>query len=224
MAKKKEEKQVQQLKITPPRYGFIKVQVGNKGLGSSLIVHRVDEKTWKYLEARGQNAAKSKTDSRAKRDAEKEFRDSMYYMPESKATDKNPKYGIPAAGFKKAMVRAAKPIEGLTMIDTQQSIFVYDDDEGLVKLTCKDPRMRTDVVNIGNGAKKNPDLRYRGEFLEWSCKLNIRYDADFFTAEEVLNLLARAGFAVGWGEMRPEKGYSHGQYEIQGTPTVTEPK
>jgi len=225
MATKKAVKTVKpQLRISKPRYGFIDVTVGNKGMDSTLIVHALGEKMKHYLEERGKNNIGSRKTAKEERNPEQEFKDSMYYMPGSSPKSKNPKYGLVAAGFKKAMVRAAKPIDGIAMTDVQQNIFVYDEADGLVPIKCSKPRMREDIVSIGKGTGKTPDLRYRGEYKDWSAKLRIRYNADFFTSEEVLNLLSHAGLSVGWGEMRPEKGYDHGIYDIQGDAKVQEPK
>jgi hypothetical protein len=213
------------LKIQPPRIGFVEVTVGNKGMGSTLITHAMGEKVRHYLDQRGKNMLGDRKAAKEVRDPKREFLESMYYMPGSKPGGKKPKYGLVASGFKKAMVRAAKPISGIAMTDVNQTIFVHDEADGLVPITTrKAPRMREDIVQIGKGQGKTPDLRYRGEFEEWSAKLRIQFDADFFTGEEILNLLSRAGTTVGWGEMRPEKGYGHGMYQIIGTPKINEPK
>ena len=120
-------------------------------------------------------------------------------------------------------MRAAKPIDGIAMTDVLQNIYICEEDRGMVKLTGK-PNMHESIVRIGKGTQKTPEIRYRAEFKSWSTNLKIRYNADFFSADEVINLLAQAGLLVGWGEMRPEKGYSNGMYAIQGKPKVVEPR
>jgi hypothetical protein len=213
----------QDIRITKPRFGYVYVTVGNKGLGSTLITHAMGEKMRKYLEDRGQNMLGERTKAKEKRNIKQEYLDSMYYMPGSGPESKKPQYGLVASGFKKAMVRASKPIGGIAMIDVNSNVFVFDEADGLIPIKCKAPRMREDIVRIGKGKGATPELRYRGEFLEWSAKLRVRYNADFFAAKEILNLISHAGLSVGWGEMRPEKGYDHGLYDIQGTPKLQDP-
>ena len=171
------------VRIAPPRMGYVDVTVGNKGLGSSLIVHAIGQKTENYLRERGQNNIGKRKGAKEKRDPQQEFIDSMYYMPGGGPTAKKPVYAILASGFKKGMMRAAKPIDGIAMTDVLSNIYVCDEEEGKVTMSCKKPTMREDIVRIGNGANKTPDLRYRGEFKEWSAKLKIRYNADFFSGE-----------------------------------------
>lgn len=58
------------------------------------------------------------------------------------------------------------------------------------------------------------DIRYRGEFQEWSALLPIQYNAGVITKEQLANMLNMGGFAVGVGEWRPEKGGSYGMYHV----------
>jgi len=45
---------------------------------------------------------------------------------------------------------------------------------------------------------------------KWGATVRIRYDEDQFTAEDVVNLLLRAGQQVGIGEGRPYSKTSNG--------------
>jgi hypothetical protein len=45
---------------------------------------------------------------------------------------------------------------------------------------------------------------------EWSAVIRIRYDSDQFKAQDVLNLIMRAGLQVGVGEGRPDSKDSAG--------------
>jgi hypothetical protein len=47
-------------------------------------------------------------------------------------------------------------------------------------------------------------------FKTWGCTLRIRFDADQFTVDDVMNLLERAGQQVGIGEGRPNSPNSFG--------------
>jgi hypothetical protein len=93
------------------------------------------------------------------------------------------------------------------------SVFVvadgYDEEgNGLVKITKGQPHMD---VRAGRNANGGTDLRARPMWQEgWRARLTIRWDADQFTASDVVNLLARAGLQVGVGEGRPDSKMSAG--------------
>jgi hypothetical protein len=54
---------------------------------------------------------------------------------------------------------------------------------------------------------------------ELAAVLNIRYDADQFSATDVMNLIARVGMQVGIGEGRPDSkqsaGMGFGTFEVE---------
>lgn len=58
------------------------------------------------------------------------------------------------------------------------------------------------------------DIRYRGEFREWSADLAIRFNASVLSAEQITNLFNMAGFGVGVGEWRPERSGSFGMFHV----------
>ena len=205
MAKKKEEKI--QVRIAPPNHEFIEMHISNEGL-PSMIVHRFSEKAQQQLKDIDNNKKGTRKGVRPARNPEQEYQDSLYRMP-----DKNNVFGVPTAGFKHAMVRAAKAVDGITMTDMKMAFWVLEDDGGLVKIEGK-PNLHESIVRL-SGPGRPPQIRYRGEFKDWSAILKIRFDADLFTAEEIINLCARAGSTVGWGERRLEKGYDHGGWIIK---------
>jgi len=61
---------------------------------------------------------------------------------------------------------------------------------------------------------KTADIRHRGEFKEWSADLEVQYNEDWISAEQIANLISLAGFSVGVGEWRPEKNGQYGTFEI----------
>jgi len=71
--------------------------------------------------------------------------------------------------------------------------------------------MREDMVRVGMGTA---DLRYRGEFADWSAKLLVRYNANVLSESQILNILNVAGFAVGVGEWRPERDGMSGMFHV----------
>lgn len=73
------------------------------------------------------------------------------------------------------------------------------------------PVMREDMVRIGSGVA---DIRFRAEFKEWSTVLNIKYNANAISFEQIVNLLNYGGFANGVGEWRPGKGGNNGTFHV----------
>jgi hypothetical protein len=61
------------------------------------------------------------------------------------------------------------------------------------------------------------DLRYRPEFRAWKFVVTCDVDSDALTEADVINLVNRAGFGVGIGEWRPEKGGEYGRFAIDTT-------
>lgn len=73
------------------------------------------------------------------------------------------------------------------------------------------PSVREDMVKL-SGIQKVPDLRYRAEFSPWALEFTMAYDPQMFASESLMNLLGRAGFTVGLGEWRQERGGSNGLF------------
>ena len=198
-----------QVEVVPVRPIDIReFQIPIRGV-TPLIVHKFSEKARKSIEDKQQQKAKG---GREKRDPHTEFLSALYMMPDSPAPlTKGARYGVPASGFKKAAVKACRYIDGINMTFASGAFHVLDDAGGMVQLKCSEPTMREDTIRLPN---KNLDLRYRPEFAEWSCILRIRYNASAISAEQIVNLFHHAGFHIGWGELRAEKGFSNGMFEV----------
>ena len=119
--------------------------------------------------------------------------------------------GVPAAAFRSAAIRACKAV-GFNMTDAKISIFIeadgFDKDDGtpLVRLIADAPERSEMAVRV----QRTTDIRVRPMWREWEMHLRVRYDADQFTDEDVLNLVSRAGMQVGIGEGRPFSSNSDG--------------
>ena len=126
---------------------------------------------------------------------------------------KNPEqdfYGFPAVGFKSSAVRAAKQVEGMTMTDAKAWFYVIPDDGDLVRIYGPPPVIREDMVKI----QQTTDIRFRGQFNEWRVTLNVRYNKDQISSEQLLNLFELAGFSCGVGEWRMERGGTFGTFTL----------
>jgi len=177
-----------------------------KGI-SPLISHKWSEKAKK--EMLDKQMKKALTTRQAK-NPQAEFESSLYLL----SNGKHPKgpYGFPAVAFKAAAVRAAKQLDGMNMTDARGLFYIEPDDGDLVQIhTPQPPEMREDMVRL-NG--KSADIRYRGSFVNWSVTLNVRYNADVVSQEQLLNLFELAGFSCGVGEWRMEKGGTFGTFTL----------
>lgn len=143
--------------------------------------------------------------------------------------------GIPAGALRNAMVRACSlPAVNFEMTKAKMCIFIqgdgYDAVEGtpLIKLFREDEDGKQitaephHVEHMVRNATGVADIRVRAMYDEgWRSRVRIKFDADVFTAEDVANLLMRAGLQVGVGEGRPFSpkscGMGWGQFEcVQG--------
>ena len=170
---------------------------------SPLIEHKWSEKALTML--RDKHAG-IKVKNREARDPEAEFH-SAYYKCE------DGQYGFPAGGIKQCLINAAHKDIGLEKTLLRKSLFIIPDDtiNNLCAFETDDPVMREDIVRIGQGST---DLRYRPEFRNWSMIIRMEFDSMSLTQNTILNLVQRAGFGVGLGEWRPEKGGEYGRFQV----------
>jgi hypothetical protein len=100
------------------------------------------------------------------------------------------------------MVGACRHFKNLPMTKVKVALRVEglpgDDGVPLVKISGE-PRMREDTVRLETGVA---DLRYRAGFPEWAANLEITYNADIISKEQLYNLVDAAGYG-GIGEWRP---------------------
>lgn len=121
--------------------------------------------------------------------------------------------GIPASAFRNAMISACKTV-GFKMTLGKLSLFVEADGfdaasgDPLVKITKGTPHMDIRPARNSNGST---DLRARPMWDEgWEARVRIRWDAEQFSAADVVNLLSRVGMQVGIGEGRADSKMSAG--------------
>lgn len=123
-------------------------------------------------------------------------------------------YGIPAPAFRAACIDVMR-MTNYKMTNAKMSIFcrgngwdAADPGTSLVRLIAPPPRQRQDAMrNTGGGV----DIRIRPEWRYWMAVVTLRWDGGQFDAQDVLNLLTRAGEQVGIGEGRPFSKDSYGQ-------------
>ena len=72
--------------------------------------------------------------------------------------------------------------------------------------------MREDMVRVGMGTA---DIRYRGEFRNWSTDLTITYNANGkYSIEQIINIINAGGYSCGIGEWRPERDGQNGMFHV----------
>lgn len=177
---------------------------------SPLIMHQWSEKAKREMRDKQQEGKKTKT--REKRVSADEAKAATYVT-------KDGDIGIPGMAFKSSLLSAAHRDLGIERTLVRKALFlVTDDPNKVLKIECSKPTVREDTVRIGMGSA---DLRYRPEFTEWSCLIELEVDSELLQRDDVLALVDRAGFGVGICEWRPEKGGEYGRFEIDPDVPVT---
>jgi len=161
---------------------------------SILVMHKWSEKALTQIR---EKKAGRKTKTRDICDPQQEGHNAAYY------TEKG-EFGIPVGAVKKAIIGAAHNDLGIAKTLVKKALFLHCEDSSRnLVLRCGDPKIREDYVRVSSGGT---DLRYRPEFPKgWEVDLDIEYDADLLTPDDIVNLVERAGFGIGIGEGRPEK-------------------
>lgn len=189
------------------RYRTLCITVEGK---TALIVHAWSAKAVRMMLDKQMGIPSA---GREKKNPLNDFKESLYYLPEDKG------FGMPAPCFKAAIVTAANDVE-LKMTECKRNVHVnsYLVPINAPPLDKKDytewdtkyekdlkfhhehgARMRMDMVRLESGVA---DIRFRGEFLKWSCDLEIEFNEAIITAAQLTNLIQAAGQS-GIGEWRP---------------------
>ena len=199
--------QEREVRISPPKFTTLNVEI--RGI-SPLVQNRFSKKAKDAMMgkmAAGSTARGKKI--REARDFNADFLASQYYG----GTEDAAWNGIPASAFRNASIDVCRMV-GFKMTHAKMSVFIeadgFDIYEGtpLVKLFSPNPPEITDMaVRNATGVA---DIRIRPMWREWGAIVRIRFDEDQFTADDVMNLINRAGMQVGIGEGRPFSKSSNG--------------
>ena len=197
------------LVITIPKINVQQVQIHLVG-DSPLISHAWSEKAKKQMLDKQMKKAKSAKEAK---DPWLDFCDSLYWLTERPAKPaekdiRSAKFGFPCVAFKAAAVGACRFSDGIKMTEARGAFHVIGE---FAEIQGGAPAMREDMVRVGMGTA---DIRFRGEFKDWSAVLTVSYNADALSPEQIVNLFNIAGFGVGVGEWRPEKDGSYGRFHV----------
>jgi hypothetical protein len=173
-----------------------------------LIVHNWSEKAKRQMLDAQQGRKKVKEI----RDPQADYESSLYRIATEDGIDH---HGFPVLAFKAATIGGARFYDkSVTMTMLRQCMFFKGvvtkaDPAQLVKINGE-PHMREDVVRVGQGT----DLRYRGEFSQWSADLVITFVTSSLSQGSVLSLIDAGGMGVGVGEWRPQRSGEYGTYMV----------
>lgn len=175
---------------------------------SPLISHRWSEKAKQMMLDKQMKKA---SPGKAAKDPWEDFCDSLYWIteqpkPATQEDIEGASFGFPAVAFKSSAVGACR-FADMKMTEARGAFHVVGE---MIPIEGT-PRMREDMVRVGMGTA---DIRYRGEFPEWRCTIQIVYNANAISPEQIVNLFNVAGFGVGVGEWRPEKDGSYGRFHV----------
>lgn len=178
---------------------------------SPLIVHAWSEKAKREMLEKQMKKAKA---GKPAKDPFADYINSLYWLTEKpeKPTQndiENAKFGFPAVAFKSAAVDAGYQSGITPNKTTSRGAFHIVGDMVEIDGT---PEIREDMVRIGMGTA---DIRYRGEFKKWSANIDVRYNANAMSIEQIINLFNIGGFACGVGEWRPAKDGSYGMFHVE---------
>ena len=128
--------------------------------------------------------------------------------------------GVPAAALRNACIDVCRMV-GFKMTHAKMSIFIQADGndkvdgQPLVRLDADAPE-RTEMAT--RNATGVADIRIRPMWRKWKLHIVVRFDADQFTSNDVVNLISRAGEQCGLGEGRPfskaSNGMGYGTFRI----------
>lgn len=184
---------------------------------SPLIMHAWSDKAKQMILDKQMKKAKSKGHD-AKNPVE-DFINSMYWLEgkPSEYTEEafaaaikgGARFGFPSTAFKASAVAAAYRAGVFKNMVTPNGAFHIDSE--MVEIFGV-PHMREDMVRIALGGT---DIRFRGQFDDWSATFDVKYNAGVLSLEQVVNMFSLGGFACGLGEWRPEKGGQYGMFHVE---------
>lgn len=196
--------------VTLPPLAIRQMQIRLVG-DSPLICHAWSEKAKRQMLDKQMKKAKQAKEAKS---PEQDFFDSLYWLTPKPGTSsgaelRDARFGFPTVAFKSAAVDACSHIDGITKVQARGAFHIIGD---MVEIVGT-PTPREDMVKIAMGTA---DIRYRGEFREWSATLNVRYNASTLSAEQIVHLFNTSGFAIGIGEWRPQRDGSFGMFHVAG--------
>lgn len=193
-----------------------------------LIMHAWSEKAKKQMLDAQMGKAKGKQKER--KSPAQDFIDSMYWLtnkPDTadiededgkiaafyQAVQNGAKFGFPVTALKQAAISASFRKGWSKDKMSLRGAFFIDGGYGeFMEIISDVPTPREDMVKVGMGVA---DLRYRGEFRNWSAAFKLKYDANGqYDLSSIINMLNAGGTVCGLGEWRIERDGQFGMFHI----------
>jgi len=124
------------------------------------------------------------------------------------------KKGIPSRAFYNSMIRA--------------SSYLIDKKQGGMRVVKEGVIVKGDILPLKyskeevlthwgrtSGQTKSPRKIMRNAFYDWSVNLEIEYNTNQLSSEQVINILNWAGFHIGVGAFRKEKTGNYGMFFVE---------
>lgn len=194
-----------------------------------LIMHSWSEKAKREMLEAQQGKKKGK--KKEPKNPVVDFINSMYWLTEkpdvspemdeeeceklfAKAIKGGAKFGFPVTAIKQAAISSAYRMGWVkNKMELRGAFFIDSDEDGMVEIVSDTPEMREDMVRIGMGTA---DIRYRGEFKNWSTELTISYNTNGqHSVDTIVNIINAGGYICGIGEWRPEKDGQNGMFHVE---------
>jgi hypothetical protein len=136
-----------------------------------------------------------------------EFRNSIYFNQNPKGPTLIQHLG---AAFRGAMRNAALDLPGVTKSEIGRLLWIESDRIDIYGVPQIDMRTTRQA-----GINRTPDIRTRAIQPEWAAEVTVSFIAPQLKSQAAANLLAAAGFFIGVGDGRNEKGaLSYGLWRI----------
>jgi len=187
--------------IKPPSMAVLEIAI--RGI-EPLVIARFSKKGELMAKMSEGGAAKNKKERKA-RDYDQEAQEAKHIAVEGWE-------GIAASAFRAGLISVCRLVN-FKMTMAKMAIFVvsdgYDREEQTPLVRIYGPGATTYTAHTRNSTGV-VDVRSRPMYTKWGCVLRVRFDQDQFSAQDVLNLIARVGLQNGIGEGRPNSKVSAG--------------
>jgi hypothetical protein len=172
-----------------------------------LICHRMNEKAKQQLLLPGAKLTTAERAMNEKHNPPEEYRKAVYRRDGDRVETR---LTFPVDAFKAALCTAALDVPGARKAQYGRLVSVVGERIPLFGV----PQLIMSVVR-NSDAGHTPDIRTRAILPRWALSLSLTYASSLLKLNSVTALLGTAGFTVGVGDYRQEKGKGNkGQYVI----------
>ena len=169
----------QEISIPPIRIAKAKFNLVGK---TPLLIDKMPEETLKKIQDKQTGVKKS---GKEVRDIKREIDSAIHKLP-------NGKVGFPAAGFKAGMIESTSFVgDKFFSKKLLRGLKITNAVNGLIPISYK----KQDILihNVGSNTKHSP------QFHDWNCELEIQFDKNNISEEDIAILINYAGFYYGIG-------------------------